>query len=256
MKRFYRAVTVAPVEGGWGIQLDGKALRTPAKRPLILPNEALAAAIAGEWDAQTEAIRPGTMPLMKLASTAIDLVGIKAVDVAEEVARYAETDLLCYRATEPEALVERERAVWQPLLDWASLRFDSPLNVASGIVAVTQPDSSLRALRAVVAGFDAMTLTAVADLTASFGSLILALAVWDGRLGAAQAFEAAILDERFQAERWGEDEEAAERRAAVAREVEAAGRFLGLVSYSNRASVVSVAEYRLPTRSPRDRVEL
>jgi chaperone required for assembly of F1-ATPase len=229
VKRFYEAVTVAEAEGGFGILLDKHPLRTPAKRPLILPR-ALAEALAAEWAAQSGAIRPSTMPLTKLASTAIDLVADKHEAVAEEAASYAGTDLLCYRADAPSALVERQARLWQPLLDWAALRFDAPLRVTVGVTPVPQPPGSLKALHTVLRRLDPLTLTVVADLTAVSGSLILALAVWEGEIDAEAGFATATLDESFQIERWGEDAEAAERRARQHRDFEAAARFLELLA--------------------------
>lgn len=229
MKRFYTAVTVTADPEGFRIRLDGKELRSPAKRPLPLRNAGLAEAIAAEWAAQGEEIRPQSMPLMRLASTACDLVRDRSAQIAAETGRYAETDLLCYRAEWPEDLRARQQALWQPLLDWAALRFDAPLAVTGGIVPVAQPAASLAALRLQLAALEPLTLAAVADLTASCGSLVLALAIWDGRLDAAQATEAALLDERFQAERWGEDAEAEARLRDIAASIEAGARFLQLL---------------------------
>jgi chaperone required for assembly of F1-ATPase len=229
MKRFYTDVTVTEVPGGFGVALDGKPLRTPAKRALLLPTYALAEALAAEWAAQGEEIRPDTMKLMALASTALDLVVDKRAEVAAEAAKYAGTDLLCYRAEMPESLVRRERALWQPLLDWAADRFDAPLRVTAGIVPIEQPADSLRALHAVLDGLDPLTLASVADLTGACGSLILALALWDGRLDAAGACEAAVLDESFQNERWGEDAEAMIRRHRLEADIQAGAGFLALL---------------------------
>lgn len=229
MKRFYQTVAVTEGDDGFGVTLDGKTLRSPGKAALALPSRALAAAVAAEWDAQGEAIKPDTMPLMALASTAIDLPAGKRDVVAAEAANYAGTDLLCYRAERPDSLVERERAVWQPLLDWAADRFDAPLRVTAGIVPVEQPADSLKALRAVLDGLDVPTLVAVADLTSCCGSLILALAIWDGRLDAAGAVAATELDEAHQNERWGEDAEALVRRRRVERDIRAGADFLRLL---------------------------
>jgi chaperone required for assembly of F1-ATPase len=229
MKRFYRAVTVAADPEGFRIRLDGKELRSPAKNPLLLPNADLAEAIAAEWAAQGDEIRPQSMPLMVLASTACDLVRDRPAQFAAEAGKYAETDLLCYRAEGPQELRARQQALWQPLLDWAAQRFDAPLAVTSGIVPIEQPAASLAALRLQLATLEPSTLAAVADLTTCSGSLILALAIWGGRLGAASAIEAALLDERFQAERWGEDGEALARQRAIAAAIEAGTQFLQLL---------------------------
>jgi chaperone required for assembly of F1-ATPase len=229
MKRFYKTVATVPVEGGFGVTLDGKALKTPAKGALVLPTEALAEAIAEEWDAQATEIRPDSMRLMQLASTALDRVAHHRLAVVDEAAGYAGTDLLCYRAEAPDTLVAREVQLWQPLLDWAMVRFDAPLAVTSGIVHVDQPAASLKALKAVLLDMDALTLTAVADLTAACGSLVLALALWDGRIDAAAASAATLIDETVQNERWGEDAEAKIRRERLVADIHAGARFLTLL---------------------------
>jgi chaperone required for assembly of F1-ATPase len=229
MKRFYTDVTVTEQPDGFGVALDGKELLSPAKRALALPTRALAEALAAEWAGQSEVVRPDGMRLMALVSTARDRVAGQPAAVAAETARYAATDLLCYRAEYPQSLVRRERAVWQPLLDWAADRFGAPLRVTAGIVPVDQPGDSLKALRRVLDGLDIFALTAIADLTSACGSLILALALWDGRLDAAGAVEAAILDESFQNERWGEDREALLRRNRLAADIHAGARFLTLL---------------------------
>jgi chaperone required for assembly of F1-ATPase len=229
MKRFYKTVAMVPVEGGYGVTLDGKALKTPAKGALVLPTAALAQAIAAEWDAQATEIRPDSMRLMQLASTALDRVALHRLAVVDEAASYAGTDLLCYRAEAPDTLVAREIQLWQPLLDWAMVRFDAPLAVTSGIVHVDQPAASLKALKAVLLDMDPLTLTAVADLTAACGSLVLALALWDGRIDAAAASAASLIDETVQNERWGEDAEARIRRERLIADIHAGARFLALL---------------------------
>ncbi|GGF29495.1 ATPase [Aliidongia dinghuensis] len=229
MKRFYKQVAAAPVDGGFGVELDGKALRTPAKAPLLLPTAPLAAAVADEWAAQDETVKPDTMRLMQLASTAIDRVARHRLAVVDEAAGYAASDLLCYRAEAPDSLIAREAALWQPLLDWAMVRFDAPLAVTRGIVHVDQPEASLKALKAILLDLDVLTLTAVADLTAATGSLVIALAVWDGHLDAAGAAEATLIDETVQNERWGEDAEAKARRDRLVADIHAAARFLQLL---------------------------
>ncbi|HLY54043.1 MAG TPA: ATP12 family protein [Stellaceae bacterium] len=228
MKRFYRTVAVEPVGDSFGVTLDGKSVRTPARKPLAVRQAALAEAIAAEWDAQGERIRPDTMPLTRLANTAIDRVAEMAASVAAETAKYGETDLLCYRADGPPELAARQAAVWQPLLDWASLRFDAPLLVTAGVLPVEQPPDSRRALANAVAALDPLVLAAVADLTRSCGSLVLALALAEGRIDAETAIEAAFLDETHQTERWGEDAEALDRRRRLEAEIRAAARFLAL----------------------------
>jgi chaperone required for assembly of F1-ATPase len=229
MKRVYTSVDSRRADDGWGIALDGRPLRTPAKRELTVPGEALAAAIAAEWDAQESDIRPETMPLTRLAATAIDRTAEKRADIVAEIANYAVTDLLCYRAERPPALAARQEAVWQPLLDWAAGRYDAGLAVTAGIVPTAQSPASLKAYAAAVAALDHFRLTALQAATAASGSLILALALHEKRLDAEAAFAASQLDETFQIEAWGEDAEAARRRRALAADIAAAARFLDLL---------------------------
>ena len=231
MKRFYKKAEAIPLTGetGFGISIDGKTLRTPGKRPLTLPTAALAEAISAEWEAQQDEVRPHTMPLMRLASTGIDIVAVRREAVIDEVAKYAGTDLVCYRAVEPPALVSRQQAVWGPLIDWATLRFDAPLTVTSGIVPVAQHPNTLRALRTAVEAYPTLPLTALQSATAACGSLVIALALLENRLDVAGAFEASQLDETFQIEQWGEDAEAARRRASLAEDIAAAARFHSLL---------------------------
>jgi chaperone required for assembly of F1-ATPase len=230
MKRLYKIARAEAVEGGgYGVMLDAKRLLTPAKLPLAIPSLALAEAIAEEWQAQGEKLKPHTMPLMRLASTAIDLVTKRHDDVVAEIAAYAGTDLLCYRADQPPELAARQHALWQPLLDWATLRYDAPLTVTAGIVPVTQPPASLHALAVAVEAYEPMRLTALHALTSATGSLIIALAVLEGEIDADSAFAAAQLDENFQIERWGEDYEAADRRAALKADIATAARFAMLL---------------------------
>ena len=229
MKRVYRTASVCAAGNGFGIMLDAKRLLSPAKQPFAVPSRPLAEAIAEEWQAQGPELRPHTMPLMRLASTAIDLVAKKRDDVVAELANFAGTDLLCYRAEQPVALAARQHAVWQPLLDWATLRYDAPLTVTSGIIPVTQSATTLRALAAAVAAYDPMSLTALHAITTTSGSLVIALAVLEGELDAEGAFGASQLDESFQIEQWGEDYEAAERRAALKADIGAAARFVALL---------------------------
>jgi chaperone required for assembly of F1-ATPase len=232
MKRIYKSVKTEAVADGWGVVLDGRPLRTPAKRELWLPNERLAAAIAVEWDAQDPDIRPQTMPLTRLATTAIDRTAEKRGEIAADVANYAGTDLVCYRAEHPPALAARQEAAWQPLIDWAAGRYDAGLAVTSGIVPLAQSPASLKIFAAVVAALDDFRLTAIQAATAACGSLVIALALYEGRLDADAAFAASQLDETFQLEAWGEDSEAIQRRTALAADIQATARFLDLLDGS------------------------
>ena len=229
MRRVYTKVETRWVGRLWGITLDGKPVRTPAKTELAVPSETLAAAIAAEWDAQQEDIRPATMPLLRLAATAIDRTAAQRDLVVAETAGYAGTDLVCYRALSPPALAARQHAVWQPLIDWAATRYDAALAVTTGIVPAMQPAAVLRAFAAAVAAQDDFRLTALHSLTAASGSLVIALAILEGRLDAEAAFAASQLDETFQIETWGEDAEAAARRHALAADIAAAARFIALL---------------------------
>lgn len=229
MKRFYRAAKAVPAAPGFAIELDGKPLQTPAKNKLTVPTAALAEAIASEWQAQGETVSPSALPLTRLASTAIDRVAPRRSDVIAEIVKYAATDLLCYRASEPPELVVRQHEIWQPLLDWAETRYDSALAVTSGITPVPQAAAALAAIERAITAYDAMMLVALHLATSACGSVILGLALLEGRLSPAEAFAAAQLDESFQIERWGEDPEQTQHRAALKDDVEAAARFARLL---------------------------
>ncbi len=232
MRRLYTTVETRPEGGGWGVALDGKTVRTPIKLELVLPTAALATAIAAEWDAQRDDVRPAGMPLFRLAATAIDRTAAQRDLVVKEVAGYAGTDLLCYRALRPPALVARQHAVWQPLIDWANQRYGARLAVTSGVVPAAQSPATMRAFAAEVAAHDDFRLTALHSLTAVCGSIVIALALREDRLDAEAAFAASQLDETFQIEAWGEDAEAAARRRALAADIAAAARFLQLIAAS------------------------
>ena len=229
MKRVYGKVTTRPAEGGWGIALDAKPMRTPGKNDLIVPTEPLAAAIAAEWDAQQVEIRPATMPLTRLAATAIDRTAAQRDQVVAETVKYAGTDLVCYRADHPPALAARQQEAWQPLIDWTTLRYDASLVVTAGVIPTRQSSTTLKAFTGAVAALDDFRLTGLHTLTASCGSLVIALAVLEGRIDAEAAFAISQLDETFQIEAWGEDAEAAQRRRGLAADIEAAARFIALL---------------------------
>jgi len=229
MKRFHKKAEAVPAAGGHGVALDGPLVKTPGERDLVVPTAALAAAIAEEWDAQQSKIRRERMPLTRLAGAAIDRTATQRDAIVRQVAHYAGTDLVCYHASHPPALVARQQAVWQPLIDWAAERYAAPLMVTNGVIPAIQPAASLAALAAAVAAQDDYALTALHAATAACGSLVIALALLEGHLDAATASAASQLDESFQIESWGEDSEQAERRAALAADIEAAARFMALV---------------------------
>jgi chaperone required for assembly of F1-ATPase len=229
MKRFYDRVAVVPADQGYGIALDEKPVRTPAKAELAVPSRALAEGIAAEWRAQGEEIKLDALPLTRLAGTAIDLVTPRRAEVAAEVARYAGTDLVCYRAGHPPQLAARQHRAWQPLIDWATLRYDAALEVTVGVVPIAQPVASLRALAAAVGAYPPLELAALHAATAACGSLVLALALIEGRLDAEEAFATAQLDESFEIELWGEDAELTQRRALLKDDIALARRFVDLL---------------------------
>jgi chaperone required for assembly of F1-ATPase len=230
LKRFYEEASAAACEAGFSVQLDGRDIRTPRQAVLVLPSAGLAEAVAGEWAAQGERIEPATMPLMSLACTAIDQVAPNRGAAIGELLDYAGSDLLCYRAEHPGALVARQAGVWQPLLDWAARDLDAPLRVTCGIRHEPQPEDALAALRRTVEALDDLSLTALDCATRTSGSLVIALALHRGRVGADAAFEAAELDATFQIELWGEDPEATRRRAAVCADLAAARSLFELLS--------------------------
>ncbi|MDB6454660.1 ATP12 family chaperone protein [Falsirhodobacter sp. 20TX0035] len=208
-KRFWSDVTVRPEGAGFAVLLDGRPVRTPAKTPLILPSEALAREIAAEWQAQEREVRPDLMPATRRANSAFDKVTPQFDAVVGEVAKYGATDLLCYRAEGPAELVRRQQ-VWDEVLRWAATRLHAPLIVTAGVIPCAQPPESLQRLREQVAGCTPFQLVALHDLVAMSGSLLLGLAVAHGHLTGAEAFALSRLDETFQAEVWGHDEDAAE----------------------------------------------
>ena len=212
-KRFYKSSHPAPLEGGFGVMLDNRALRAPKGERLVLPTQALAQLIAQEWDAQGETIRLGVMPATRLAFTAVDGVAATRAETRAEIVRYAGADLLCYFAEAPRALVARQEQVWAPLLDWADRALGVRLVRVAGIRHQPQPDASLARLAEIVGATDDFGLAGLAYGTGLYGSAILALAVREGELGGEAAFDISRLDEAFQEEQWGVDAEAAERTA-------------------------------------------
>lgn len=229
MKRAYREVRAASAGAGWRIMLDARELQTPARLPLLLPRQELAAAIAAEWQAQSDKIVPSTMPLMRLAATAVDRVAPERQRTIDEIVGYAETDLVCYRAERPEDLVSRQTAAWQPLVDWAILRFDAPLLVVTGVIPKRQSPAVAAALRATISEMDEFWLAALHEATTLCGSVVIGLALTERLLDAEAAWRASQLEESYQIEKWGEDAEAAQRRADIRRDLEAACRFMILL---------------------------
>ena len=231
MKRFYREAAVGPDDGGFRVLLDGKPMRTPAKAILVVPTKALAEAIAVEWGGVPDKaeINAAHLPLTRLAATGLDRVVPRREEIIADTAKYAGSDLLCYRATTPESLVNLQHDAWQPLLDWAAERYGARLAVVEGIAFVEQPEDALRRLRDAVALHSDLALSALYNLTHTAGSVIIALAVAEGRLSAEGAFAAAQVDELYQIDRWGDDPLALKHREGVAKDIDASTRFLALL---------------------------
>ncbi|MCW2349555.1 MULTISPECIES: ATP12 family chaperone protein [unclassified Sphingobium] len=230
MKRFWTSAQVIASEDGWSIGLDGRAVRTPARALLVVPGAALAQAIAEEWNGQGEKIDPATMPMTGFANATIDRVLPALGDFRGQVAAYAESDLLCYRADGPQTLIARQEAQWQPLLDWASERFGIAFVVTQGIIPVDQPALTLAGLRAAVEALDPWLLAGFATLVQISGTLVGSLALMEGRLSAEDLFAAASLDEAWQAEQWGEDAEESARLARRRADFLNAARYCALAA--------------------------
>ena len=228
-KRFYTDVTAAPRGDGHAVLLDGRPLRTPGKLVLVLPTAALAEAIVAEWSAQKEHIDPLSMPLTRLANSVRDQVDGREREVRADIAKYAGSDLVCYRADSPEGLVAAQTRAWDPVLDWARRDLGCDLAVGTGIVHVAQSAQSRAAIEAAIAPLEGFRLASAHVMTTLLGSVILALAVLHGHLTADDAWAAAHVDEDWQAAKWGADAEASRRRAARLAEFRAADRVCALL---------------------------
>jgi chaperone required for assembly of F1-ATPase len=222
MKRFYKTVSVALGEGGFGVLLDGKPVKTPARNLLSLPTEKLANAIAAEWRAQGDEVIATSMPLLRLANSMIDGITKSREGVVDAILRFGENDLLCYRAHQPPELAARQRAGWNPVLDWAQQRFGAQMTVAEGLTHIDQPAEARAALRQALVGLDAFTLGGLHVVASITGSAVLALAVLEGEVSGPKAFALSRIDEAYQAEKWGEDAQAATRATALAHELDKA----------------------------------
>lgn len=229
MKRFWSSVATAEEEKGWGVRLDGRPLRTPARALLVVPAPGLADAIAAEWTKVEDKVDPAAMPLTGLANAAIDRVAPDREAFAAGLARYAEADLACYRAEGPAALVERQAREWDALLAWARRRYDVDFAVTAGIVHVDQPPATVRRLAVAVAELDPFRLAGLSPLVTIGGSLVAALAVLEGGMSVAAAWAAVSLDERWQLEQWGADADGQLALDNRERDFRAAARFLSLL---------------------------
>jgi len=225
-KRFYRAAAVQQSGDAWTITLDGRVLKTPAKQPLLLRSKTLADSIAAEWDAQVESIQSESMPLMRLASIAIDRVPQDRPALIDEIVRYAGTDLLCYPAPTSEELGKRQRAAYEPVLAWARQTLGMDFVSTESIMPVAQPEETLQRMRALVSQANDAQLAALAMITPLLGSALLAVALWQGRIDVEQTLSAARVDENYHAEQWGADEEAVAAWAAKEKDIRAAAFFL------------------------------
>ena len=208
-KRFWTDVSVEEEDGGFAVALDGRRIKTPAKAPLTLPGRQMAEAVAAEWAAQEGEIDPGSMPFTRSANAAIDKVRTQHAEVADMLAAYGDSDLLCYRADSPQELVERQAAAWDPALDWAEQVLGARLEPRSGVIHRPQQVQALERLRAQVHALDAFRLAAFHDLVSLTGSLILGFAAAQGWRDAETLWQLSRLDERWQEEQWGVDDEAA-----------------------------------------------
>ena len=218
-KRFYANARIKAVDGGHGVFLDGRPLRTPAGKPLTLPTETLAQLIADEWEAQGERIDLQSMFATRLANVAIDRTPGAREAMAEDAARYASTDLTCYLAPGPQPLRRVQSEKWTPMREWAGEALGVRLFAVEGVAPAAQPEASLAAARDAALAFDDFALTSLAYAIGLYGSAVLGLAVLHGRLDAAEAYETSRLEEAFEISQWGEDAEAAavvERRRAEA----------------------------------------
>lgn len=230
MKRFYTSAGREPTgDGRHAVRLDGRAVRTPERAELALPSAALADAIVAEWNAQGERIDPASMPMTGLANATIDRVLPDIAAFAAGIAAYAASDLFCYRAAEPEPLVADQAAAWDPPLDWARARFDIALTLTTGIMPVAQPALTLERLGAAVSALDPWLLAGFSTITALTGSLIGALALDEGHITPEALWNAAHVDDHWQARQWGKDAEAEARHEARRHDYDNAVRYCAMV---------------------------
>jgi chaperone required for assembly of F1-ATPase len=226
MRRFWKDVGV---ENGQ-VALDGKPVRTPGRAPLTLPTPALAQAVAEEWRGVGETIDPRAMPLTGLANAAIDRIGADPATFAAGLAAYGESDLLYYRAEDPAPLVARQAQAWDPLLEWARSRYDVHFATATGVMHRAQPEATVARLADAVAALDAFRLAGLSPLVTVSGSLVGALALLEGAVDPETLWQAAHVDELWQAEQWGEDALAVQARNARRADFDAGARFLALLA--------------------------
>lgn len=228
-KRFYKRVTVEGAADEWRILLDGMQLRTPGKLKLTVPTKALAETVAAEWEAQTERINPSVMPVTRLVNVAVEQTPSRRADLVAEARRYAETDLLCYRAPEPRILKERQSGAWDKWLAWA-VEQGVRLNTTESLQAIKQPQESLEKIERFAERLDDLRLTLFVHLIAVYGSVVLAMAVMGGALSAEAAFDLSRVDAAYQIELWGEDKEQAGITATLREETISLGTILSILT--------------------------
>lgn len=229
MKRFWKSAKAVKDGGGWGVELDGKPLRTPARAPLSVPTEALAQAMAAEWNGAPKTFEPRSMPLTGLANAAVDRVAPDPATFAKGLAQYGESDLTCYRAEGPPGLVSQQGRAWDPLLAWGRRRFDVDFRTTCGILHIAQPGATTELLAHAVAALDPFRLAGLSPLVTIGGSLLAALAVIEGAVTSVEAWDAVTVDDRWQLEQWGADSEAETRLENQRRDFLAAAAFLKLL---------------------------
>ncbi len=232
-RRFYSRAHAVPHEGGHGVMLDARVLRTPSKTAVVLPQASLAQALAHEWDAQVEVVNPAIMPLTRIINAALDGVAKEPESVIAEITRYGASDLVCYRSDSPAPLVARQALAWDPVLVFALDQFGASLELANGIVHVQQPQASLTAIEKAVrmvaqgdATGAALRLAALHVMTSLTGSVLIPLMLSHGAISPDAAFAAAHVDEDYQMELWGQDEEALARRSARWQDMQAAAKIM------------------------------
>lgn len=228
-RRFFTTAALVDVGDNWAVELDGRPVRTPGGKVLEVQNQNLGSALVDEWNAQVDEIDPRAMPLCGLANATIDRIAGDRDAFIEQISKYSNSDQICYWADGPPDLVSRQQAAWQPLLNWADTALDAKLTATSGIIHITQPPEAILAITARVEQLSDYELAGVTDLATSLSSVILALAVLHGEISADQAFDSAMIDELYQAEKWGEDSEAITRHRQIKADVLATARFLELI---------------------------
>lgn len=225
MNRFYKSAGFSSGTAGFPIELDGKAIKTPLGAPLVAPSQALAQAVVEEWNAQREKINPRSMPLTQLLNTAIDKMGSDRGVVVAKLLEYAGSDTVCYYAASPQDLVQRQTACWGRLTDWLASEAEIRLVVTAGIAHAGQPEDVFAAWQGRLEAFDDMALTAFQAAVSALGSVAVTYAFIAGYYTPQQAFEAAYLEELYQAEKWGLDPEAKSRHESILAELESVQRF-------------------------------